>query len=298
MTTIFHRYNLRSKGLLRTQLDDIKPKNNQPYICGSICGVVDVVENKPKKRTQTTQTTQTIEPHHDNNLILVFDVETTGLIIRDYMTKQLPEPDKCPFITQLSYIVYDISQKKNIEVFNSYIKIDSSIKIPQIVTDLTGITQEICQEQGQVITDVLVAFYEAYRRCGTIVSHNMVFDSDMILTELQRNHNSMVIQGCDYPSCLFNKYYNVAHKIELFCTMMNSINICNIIKESKNRGRLMADEWINLEEFDGFVVKKRMHKKWPKLSELHFHLFGTIPQNLHNSMVDTEACLKCYVKMV
>ena len=306
MTTVFHRYNLRSKSVLRTQPDDKKPRSsNQLCICGSICDVVDVVENKSKKttqkQTQTTQTqttqTQTTQTH-DKNLLLIFDVETTGLLKRDYMTKQIPEPDKCPFITQLSYIIYDISQKKKIEIFNSYIKLDSSIKIPQIVTDLTGITQEICQEQGHSITDVLVAFYEAYRRCGTIVSHNMVFDSDMILTELQRNHNSMVIQGCDYPSCLFNKYYNVAHNIELFCTMISSTNICNIIVESNNRGRLMNNEWIVMENVNGFMVKKRMHKKWPKLSELHFHLFGTIPEGLHDSAIDTEACLRCYLKMI
>lgn len=292
MTTIFNGYNLRSKNVLRTQPDDKKPKSNQHLICGSICDVVDVVENKH----QTTQTQTT----HDKNLILIFDVETTGLIKRDFMTKQLPDPDKCPFITQLSYIIYDISQKKKIETFNSYIKISSSIEIPKIVTEITGITQEICQEQGHPITDVLVAFYEAYRRCGTIVSHNMVFDSDMILTELHRNHNSMlVIGGCDYPSCLFNKYYNIGYNIELYCTMMNSINICNIIVESKRRGALMKDEYFINEKMDyGIIIQKRVHKKWPKLSELHFHLFGVIPEGLHDSMIDTEVCLKCYLKMI
>jgi len=297
MTTVFHRYNLRSKSLLRTQLDDKKPKNSyQPFVCGSICDVVDVVENKYKTTQTTTQTTQII---HNKNLILIFDVETTGLIKRDFMTKQLPDPDKCPFITQLSYIIYDISNKKEVEKFNSYIKISSSIEIPKIVTEITGITQEICQEQGHPITDVLVSFYEAYRRCGTIVSHNMVFDSDMILTELHRNHNSMlVIGGCDYPSCLFNKYYNIGYNIELYCTMLNSINICNIIVESNRRGALMKDEYFINENVDGFIVKTRMHKKWPKLSELHFHLFGVIPEGLHDSMIDTEVCLKCYLKMI
>jgi hypothetical protein len=38
--------------------------------------------------------------------------------------------------------------------------------------------------------------------------------------------------------------------------------------------------------------------KWPKLSELHQHLFGYIPENLHDANVDVEACLKCYLEMV
>ena len=281
---ILHRYNLRSCGRLHDVDEIVVPKK---------------VIIKTKSSSTQTQCFESEPPIlHDNNLILVFDVETTGLIKRDYITKQLPRPDLCPFVTQLSFIVYDISKKNKIETFNSYIKIDPSIVIPQVVTELTGITQEKCQEQGHPITDVLVAFYKAYRRCGTIVAHNMMFDSDMILTELQRNHNSMVIQGCVYPSCIFNSIYNTALNIQLFCTMVNSTNICNIITESHNRGRLLPDEWIILEELNGFIVKKRMHKKWPKLSELHMHFFGIIPQNLHDSMVDTEVCLKCYLKLV
>jgi DNA polymerase III epsilon subunit-like protein len=38
--------------------------------------------------------------------------------------------------------------------------------------------------------------------------------------------------------------------------------------------------------------------KWPKLSELHAHLFGYVPDNLHDASVDVEACLKCYLEML
>jgi DNA polymerase III epsilon subunit-like protein len=38
--------------------------------------------------------------------------------------------------------------------------------------------------------------------------------------------------------------------------------------------------------------------KWPKLSELHQHLFGYIPENLHDANVDVEACLKCYLELL
>ena len=37
--------------------------------------------------------------------------------------------------------------------------------------------------------------------------------------------------------------------------------------------------------------------KYPKLMELHQHLFDEIPDGLHNSMVDVLACLRCYGKM-
>ena len=31
--------------------------------------------------------------------------------------------------------------------------------------------------------------------------------------------------------------------------------------------------------------------------ELHEHLFNSIPDGLHNSMVDILVCLRCYIKM-
>ena len=40
-----------------------------------------------------------------------------------------------------------------------------------------------------------------------------------------------------------------------------------------------------------------MYTKFPKLSELHFHYFEMVPDNLHNSLVDTFVCLKCYLVM-
>ena len=38
--------------------------------------------------------------------------------------------------------------------------------------------------------------------------------------------------------------------------------------------------------------------KWPTLKELHFHLFQETPTNLHNSMIDVWACLRCYLKIM
>ena len=37
--------------------------------------------------------------------------------------------------------------------------------------------------------------------------------------------------------------------------------------------------------------------KMPKLVELHNHLFGKTPSNLHDSLTDCYVCLKCFIKM-
>ena len=38
--------------------------------------------------------------------------------------------------------------------------------------------------------------------------------------------------------------------------------------------------------------------KWPKLSELHTHLFNENVENLHNALVDVIVCLRCFMKIM
>ena len=64
-----------------------------------------------------------------------------------------------------------------------------------------------------------------------------------------------------------------SHRKKEFCTLANSINICNIMKLSK---------------------KGRPYKKFPKLMETHKTLFKTIPNNLHNSLIDIYVCFRCF----
>jgi hypothetical protein len=41
----------------------------------------------------------------------------------------------------------------------------------------------------------------------------------------------------------------------------------------------------------------KMEKKFPKLSELHDHQFGTVPFGLHNSLIDILVCFRCFGKL-
>ena len=42
-------------------------------------------------------------------------------------------------------------------------------------------------------------------------------------------------------------------------------------------------------------MKGEVYFKFPKLSELHEHLFKCVPKGLHNAMADVLICLRCYV---
>jgi hypothetical protein len=63
---------------------------------------------------------------------------------------------------------------------------------------------------------------------------------------------------------------------KLYCTMKNSIDLCNIKKTN---------------------VRGNEYKKFPKLVELYEKIFGCQPSGLHNSLVDVYACLRCYLSI-
>jgi DNA polymerase-3 subunit epsilon len=205
-----------------------------------------------------------------SNLVLVFDVETTGLI-----PKGEPTIDLCPYILQLSFIVFNIESNAIEQTYNTYINVPSKVKILPEIEKLTGITRSKCNS-GVVVTEALNVLYDAYIRCGKIVAHNIEFDSKMVRVELARNPGRKTRHLCD----LLNTGYEQANQMERYCTMAKSIDLCNIVVD-------MIDK----------KGQPYQYKKFPKLSELHQKLFGTIPENLHDSMVDTMACLRCYMKM-
>ena len=74
------------------------------------------------------------------------------------------------------------------------------------------------------------------------------------------------------------KYTEFAERLKnmnTFCTMGTNIDLCAIKTISKKDGK--------------------EYNKYPKLMELHQTLFGNIPPNLHNSLMDVLVCLRCYM---
>lgn len=217
--------------------------------------------------------------------ILVFDVETTGLLPRLCAKRKLnsentenpPEEnlDDLPYITQLSFILYDIIQNKIIKSYDSYIRIEPHIKVPEKVTEITGITSELLNEKGKDIVVGLTELYAAYCQCDVVVAHNFEFDSRMVQLELKRNYEKIRADIRPHICWMFNPMYCKVTYVMLHCTMKSNTALCNI-KHKTAYGK----------EFT----------KFPKLSELYEFLFHSVPENLHNSMIDVLACLRCYLK--
>lgn len=189
--------------------------------------------------------------------VLVFDTETTGLINKSLLPLQYKDLALLPYITQLSAVLYDIDNQKVKKVFNTYIKIPAHVEIPEIVQKLTGITKEKC-DGGMEIGDALGTFYKMYSKSNAIAAHNMWFDSKMIRIECMRNR---------FPNLINVFFENVSTK-PISCTMMKGMEFCGLTR---------------------FV----------KLSVLYELLFEEDANQfeLHNSLVDTMVCLRCYLKI-
>lgn len=236
-------------------------------------------------------------PHHYHR-VMVFDVETTGLIPKPNPAKATPPRlAECPYVIQLSYAVYNLRQNRIEEVFDAYISIPEEVPIHERITEITGITRQTIREKGQDIREVLRRFYEAYLKVDCVVAHNLEFDRAMLEIEVGRH-----VPGVFLPeemAAMWTPEFVEKYNIDLYCTMQASVDLCGIMATTVPRMIATVSYDVN-----GVPVVSqkpvgtpRKYKKFPKLSELHQTLFGSVPDNLHNSLVDVLACLRCFLKI-
>ena len=239
--------------------------------------------------------------------IIVFDTETTGLpkkVIKAPTSTSTPQPIKTgvskeedvqqipyavvqetetiwPHIVQFSYIVYDTSINEILKISDNIIKLPKGVVIPQECINIHGITNEMSAKRGVDIDMVLSKFMKDVTLVDKVIAHNMNFDFNMIKAEVYRvmNHTyphftrkavEMIERYKSYLFILANL------KEKLYCTMKNTITLCNIQMITKT-GRSFA--------------------KFPKLVELHQKLFDVVPKKMHNSLNDVVVCLRCYYQL-
>lgn len=225
----------------------------------------------------------TVYPPLASKRYLVFDVETNGLMPSRVPYKSSSSKiNDYPYILQLSFAIYDVHEKKLIQQFDSYIDVPDDVPISEKITSLTGIDRNMCK-QGKPIIDVLEKFYEAYMFCNGLVAHNMDFDEKAIQVSIER-YRDEITKKCPHIFSCFQPMYEKLHEVERYCTMKKGTDLCNIMVEYDVKNSTSGE--------------KRVKKKWPRLEELHKHLFPNESlSGLHNSMVDVLVCLRCFLKM-
>ena len=192
------------------------------------------------------------------SFILAFDTETTGLprTVNGIIME--------PHITQLSAILFSVSEKQIISFLNSYIKLPPGVEISPKAQEISGITPEICQQQGKTIDKVLKSFYSLYKQADVIVAHNLDFDVDRICAEIQRIVLSSSTKKIPKFAYMFSPSHMPEH-VQMICTMKQDL-----------------------------VATGR----WPKLIDLYRRTFGYSVQThcLHHSFVDSLLCLRILLK--
>jgi DNA polymerase III epsilon subunit-like protein len=188
---------------------------------------------------------------------VVFDTETTGL--PEGRNPSLYDSSKWPHIVQLSWAEYDTVTFK-VVCHDHIIRPPAHVVISPESTAIHRIDRAICDAKGIDCHVAIMDFVHTISDADVIVAHNMSFDKKVLIVEGIRNS--------------IPPFFD-ATKREEVCTMKDSTEICKIPATFK----------------DGTP-----YFKFPKLSELHIHLFtGEIPDGLHNSMVDVMVCLRCFV---
>jgi DNA polymerase III epsilon subunit-like protein len=225
--------------------------------------------------------------------IVCFDTETTGLIPKG-ISPTVKNVDEFPHIVQFSFVVYDTITQHTIEECDIITTLPHNIIIPTVCSNVHGITRAISDENGQPLLPTLLKFFAyVHDPDALIIAHNLSFDLKMVQAESIRlinkyemnskvskrtrektKQNQLLIDTLLILSTLPISSTIYEYPTKLYCTMMANINFCNIVRYN-SRGP---------------------YQKYPTLTELYQKLFKKMPENMHNSLYDVYATLKCFLK--
>ena len=193
-------------------------------------------------------------------MILVFDVETTGL--PKFRGATYRHVDAWPRIVSISWIM--ASPSGSVKLHKSAIIRPEGFIIPAGAERVHGISTEKAIRVGQRLMDVLreMLIDCQSHRPAQLVAHNMDFDRNVLFSELLR-------AGKTPPATELLKQLE---SLPTFCTMLSSVQLCRL------------PGWYG-------------DYKWPKLQELHKFLFGSEFAGAHDAAADVQACLRCYLAL-
>jgi DNA polymerase III epsilon subunit-like protein len=239
--------------------------------------------------------------HSTPRYIMVFDFETTGLpknAWTDYSLTPtndmrtghfIPASNEAdfPHAVQLSYILYD-TEKNTAKIFDEVIRLPEGITISPESQAIHHISLEKTQgktrrvlnrntkhyrkQYNLTMDEIIRKFMPDFRKADIVVSHNIQFDRNILLVEMDRLRQTRPI---------FNSYIQEIYtNKKMYCTAKNGAFVCKIA--ALNR-------------------LGKPYYKMPKLTVLYVTLFGKEDQldesKLHNALYDVVICLRCFIKM-
>ena len=194
--------------------------------------------------------------------VLVYDTETTGRPL-NYLAPPSAGPN-WPFIVQLAWAVIDLRIDRVVQQVSSVVRLPKGVLVEPEAAEIHGFTAEMTQA-GQSFPVVSAQFLAAAKNIDFCVCHNVGFDCPVVMSNLMR------CQG--YHDLIVGR---TAHEffgdIPHVCTMVESVEVCKIPIQM---GRY----------------------KWPRLEELHNHLFGVGFEGAHDALADVMATTRCFLEL-
>jgi DNA polymerase III epsilon subunit-like protein len=208
-----------------------------------------------------------------------FDTETTDLPKIWYLPDTEEQIAEYPHIVQIAFMTINMNTGQMENKYNAIIRLGEEVNIHPSAQDCHGINKEICENQGIPIEKALDVFMEQYYQSKLLVAHNVNFDLNLILVELERYKRSLDPEENRrkrkyIESCIEDMKEN--KKTKFYCTMMTTTKLCGLKQKMSNR------------------------PKFPKLIELFQHQFRNVEINeekLHDAFNDVILCILCYYKL-
>jgi DNA polymerase III epsilon subunit-like protein len=221
---------------------------------------------------------------------MIFDTETTGLPPQNSKKKfvdlTLLNANEFPYIVQLSYIIFNITTNQIVLQSDNILQLPDGVVNTPVSTEIHGLTDEMCKNLGVDRNAEILKIMDYIGNVNTIVCHNTIFDFLIIKGELIRFLNLAIDNNNATDKKIYAKLLNTLQykdKHNSFCTMHKTKSVCRLWHINKQSQKRWKGKCGDENEF-----------KWPKLSELHEHLFSVTPKNLHNSFNDVLICFRCY----
>lgn len=197
--------------------------------------------------------------HHNNNKILIFDTETSGL-----PTRSSPPQQQDPVrmydtarLVSLAWLMVD-PVTMNIVQSDYYVVRPEGFTISENSAAIHGITHDTAVQTGLPVSLVLRAFYADLMRASLIVCHNVEFDIGVMNSEFMRGDTGL---------------QHAAHILQsrpTFCTM------------KKGMAAMKQRRYPKLIDLHRFLHPERADEPLP---------------HLHHAKYDTQYCLECFMRL-
>ena len=187
-------------------------------------------------------------------MYLIFDTETTGLP-KSYVAP-ISNTDNWPRCVQIAWQLHN--EFGEIVEHQDYLIQPEGFNVPYDAEKIHGISTELAQAQGFLLSEVLEKFNIALSKAKFIVGHNLGFDIN--------------IMGCEF------------FRLDIK-SPMSSMPILDTCTEVTAK----------LLQLPG---GKGGRFKLPTLTELHQFLFNNPFNEAHNATADVEATTRCFLELI